>query len=100
MKLFLFILLLEAASFPVTSNRPGHEFVLIEKEYVNWVRQMSSFKHSLFGRAKNKLKPCLSIRVNKKPRLGQFATVQKAISSLPVVNNCRVVIYIGAGTYR
>ncbi|XWS42136.1 hypothetical protein CRYUN_Cryun17cG0142700 [Craigia yunnanensis] len=61
---------------------------------------MSSFKHSLFGKAKNKLKPCLTIRVNKKPRLGEFATVQKAISSIPVVNHCRVVISIGAGAYR
>ena len=99
-KLFMFILLLEGASFSVTSNRPSHEFEVIEKEYLNWVRQMSSFKHSLFGKAKNKLNYFLTIRVNKKPRLGEFATVQKAISSIPVVNDRRVVISIGAGAYR
>ncbi|XWS29229.1 hypothetical protein CRYUN_Cryun24cG0010400 [Craigia yunnanensis] len=99
-KLFMLILLLEGASSSVTSNRPSHEFEVIEKEYLNWVKQMSSYKHSLFGKAKNKLNYCLTIRVNKKPRLGEFATVQKAISSIPVVNDCRVVISIGAGAYR
>ncbi|XVF62152.1 hypothetical protein PTKIN_Ptkin08bG0194100 [Pterospermum kingtungense] len=99
--LFMFIFLLEAGvSFSVTSNRPSHELEVTEKQYLNWVKRMSSFKHSLFGKAKNKLKPCLTIRVNKKPRQGEFATIQKAISSIPVVNHCRVVISIGAGTYR
>ncbi|PPD95389.1 hypothetical protein GOBAR_DD07584 [Gossypium barbadense] len=99
MRLFMFILFLGGASFEVTSNRLS-QYEVIEKDYMNWVKQKSSFKHSLFGKPKNKLKPCLTIRVNKKPSLAEFATVKKAISSIPVVNHCRVVISIGAGIYR
>ncbi|XP_065858784.1 probable pectinesterase 53 [Euphorbia lathyris] len=73
-----------------------------EKGYMKWVkrRQDSAFKHGLFQKVKkNKLKPCLTIKVNKKSKSG-FVSVGKAIKSIPIVNNCRVVISIGPGIYR
>ncbi|PON99512.1 Pectinesterase, Tyr active site [Trema orientale] len=62
---------------------------------------MGSFnKHSLFQKATNKFDPCFTIKVNQNPRLGAFTSVQKAISSLPVANDCRVVISLASGIYR
>ncbi|XP_075653160.1 putative pectinesterase 53 [Castanea sativa] len=99
-KLFLLILLLESTSSLPHTN-VSNVNVVSEKEYLNWVKQIGSFKHSLFQKATNKLTPCSTIRVNKNSKLtGNFVTVQKAISSIPVVNNCRVVISISAGIYR
>ncbi|KAK4840161.1 hypothetical protein QYF36_001326 [Acer negundo] len=99
--LFLLILLLERAnsSSMVTSNK-SNELVMIEKAYVNWVKMHASSKQPVFKNSKNKLKPCLTIKVSKNPRLGDFATLQKAINAVPAINLCRVVIIIGAGTYR
>ncbi|KAJ6678732.1 ACYL-COA THIOESTER HYDROLASE YBHC-RELATED [Salix viminalis] len=75
-------------------------FLVHEEDYLKWLEHMGSFKHSLFQKAKNKFKPCLTMKVSSKPRSGEFPTLQKAINSLPVINNCRVVISISAGTYR
>ncbi|KAF5196103.1 Pectinesterase qrt1 [Thalictrum thalictroides] len=61
---------------------------------------MSSMTHSQFNKAKNKHKPCLIIRVNKKTKKGDFVTIQKAIDSVPLINLCRVVIFIHPGKYR
>ncbi|KAL3720467.1 hypothetical protein ACJRO7_005306 [Eucalyptus globulus] len=60
----------------------------------------SSVYGSLLRKAKNRLKPCLRLRVSKKPRLGGFASGGAALRSVPIVNTCRVVISISAGTYR
>ncbi|KAK9285444.1 hypothetical protein L1049_024637 [Liquidambar formosana] len=98
-KLLFSILLLESASSSVIPNGSDGS-VVIEEAYLNWLKQVGSFKHSLFQKAKNKFKPCLTIRVDKNPRLGNFVMVQKAIDSLPAVNLCRVVISIGTGIYR
>ncbi|XP_023527781.1 probable pectinesterase 53 isoform X1 [Cucurbita pepo subsp. pepo] len=72
----------------------------VEDEYLKWIRHMGSFKHSLFQNTKNKFKPCLTLRVSKKPKAGGFRSVQKAINSLPLINRCRVVIHVAAGIYR
>lgn len=98
-KLLLLFLLFESTvslSHPNVSNG----VVVTEKAYLKWVKQMGSFKHSLFQKAVNKFKPCLTIKVNKVSRLGDFVSVQKAIDSLPVFTHCRVVISISAGIYR
>ncbi|GKV41512.1 hypothetical protein SLEP1_g49030 [Rubroshorea leprosula] len=99
-KLFLFILLLDGASSALDTRNGSNEIAVVEKAYLKWVKQMASFKHSLFQKPENKFKPCLKLRVRKKPRFGDFRTVQKAIKSVPAVNLCRVVISIGAGTFR
>ncbi|KAH9662869.1 Pectinesterase [Citrus sinensis] len=102
LKLFLLALLLERTSSWVASNE-SNDLAVVEQGYLNWVnfkQHAPHLNHSLFQKAKNKFKPCKTIKVNKNPRLGNFVTVQKAINSLPVINLCRVVIFISAGTYR
>ncbi|XP_039044342.1 probable pectinesterase 53 [Hibiscus syriacus] len=99
MRLLMFVVLLIGATFSVTSSSLS-QYEVIEKQYLNWVRHRSFHKQSLFGKPKNKLKPCLNIRVNKKPSLAGFSSVRKAIRPIPIINQCRVVISIGAGTYR
>uniref|UniRef100_A0A6N2LAE7 Pectinesterase n=1 Tax=Salix viminalis TaxID=40686 RepID=A0A6N2LAE7_SALVM len=96
--LFLMVLFLNASSLSVPETFNG--FLVHEEDYLKWLQHMGSFKHSLFQKAKNKFKPCLTMKVSSKPRSGEFPTLQKAINSLPVINNCRVVISISAGTYR
>lgn len=98
LKLLLCILLLEAASALDAANVSNE--LMVEKAYLNWVKQMPSSKQFLFQKAENKLKPCLRLKVRKKPRKGDFPTVQKAVNAVPAVNLCRVVICIGAGTFR
>ncbi|KAL8143395.1 hypothetical protein V2J09_016427 [Rumex salicifolius] len=51
---------------------------------------------------KQKKNPCKkTIKVNKNgAKAGDFISVQEAINSLPLINTCRVVISIGAGTYK
>ncbi|KAM7520113.1 hypothetical protein LguiB_019075 [Lonicera macranthoides] len=61
---------------------------------------MGSLNHSLCQKAKNKFKPYLIIKVHKTPKLGNFTTIRNVVKSLPLVNLCRVVISISAGTYR
>ncbi|KAI4314784.1 hypothetical protein L6164_027659 [Bauhinia variegata] len=101
LKLFFLILLLEFSS---TSSRinGSNGTVMVEQAYRNWVKGFGSskLKHYRFQKAKNKLDPCLTLKVNKNPKLGDFVSVQKAISSLPQVNTCRVVISISSGIYR
>lgn len=97
--LLLFTFLLASASSIVKADG-CKELVVTEEAYRSWVKQMGSSKHPVFQRAKNKLKPCMTIQVHKDRRFGDFASVQKAIDSLPMVNLCRVVISIGAGIYR
>ncbi|KAL9461691.1 hypothetical protein AB3S75_004645 [Citrus x aurantiifolia] len=102
LNLFLLALLLERTSSWVASNE-SNDLAVVEQGYLNWVnfkQHALHLNHSLFQKAKNKFKPCKTIKVNKNPRLGNFVTVQKAINSLPVINLCRVVIFISAGTYR
>ncbi|KAA8531951.1 hypothetical protein F0562_006907 [Nyssa sinensis] len=99
LKLLLLILLLESTKSSSDPNGSNGS-VIIEEGYQNWVKQMGSFKHSLFQKPKKKFKPCLTIKVHKNPRSGDFFKVQKAINSLRVVKNCRVVISVGAGIFR
>ncbi|KAJ0041178.1 hypothetical protein Pint_28409 [Pistacia integerrima] len=99
LKLFLLVLLLESANCWVTSNM-SNELIAVENAYMEWVRQRASMKQPVFQEGKKNLKPCRIIKVNKNPKFGEFATVQKAINSLPVVNLCRVVIYISPGTLQ
>lgn len=102
LKLFLLALLLERTSSWVASDE-SNDLAVVEQGDLNWVnfkQHALHLNHSLFQKAKNKFKPCKTIKVNKNPRLGNFVTVQKAINSLPVINLCRVVIFISAGTYR
>ncbi|KAM7252487.1 hypothetical protein ACFE04_024370 [Oxalis oulophora] len=83
------------------SNKNGEE-----QDYLDWVRKLPSVKHSLFQEAKNKLRPCLTIKVSKTKKKSssssskKFHSVQSAINSLPLVNTCRVRIFVGPGTYR
>ncbi|EEF30860.1 Pectinesterase-2 precursor, putative [Ricinus communis] len=102
-KLLCLILLSGSATSWFTSNGSNsNRFVVNEEAYLQWLKakQMGSFKHALFQKAKNKFKPCLTIKVNKKSKSGDFVTLKKALNSIPVINNCRVIISIGAGTYR
>ncbi|XP_062102525.1 probable pectinesterase 53 [Humulus lupulus] len=95
--LLLIVLLLQS----VTSLTSGKGSTMVEEAYLSWVKQMGSFKHSLFQKATNKFEPCLTIQVNQNPRvLGAFTSIQKAVDSLPQVNDCRVVISLSAGIYR
>ena len=93
-------------------NAPRDQKFVVEKEYLKWVNHIGHKYHkqtwkSEKRKTKNKLKPCKTIKVrqNKKPKAkssaghGHFLSVQQAISSLPKTN-CRLVISIGAGTYR
>ncbi|KAL5752534.1 hypothetical protein ACOSQ2_023041 [Xanthoceras sorbifolium] len=104
LKLFLLIFLLLGranSSSLVISNKSKNELVTVEKAYINWVKMHASLKpHPVFKKANNKFKTCLTIKVSKNPKLGDFVTVQKAINAVPATNLCRVVIFIGAGTYR
>ena len=61
-KLPLLIFLLGSASS--TFNADG-----IEEAYRSWVRQTGFFRHSVFQKARNKLKPCQTIKVDKHRRL-------------------------------
>lgn len=97
LKLFLLILVLQRVGYSSTSP---NELETVEEAYLNWVKQMGSYKHSLFQRPMNKFHPCKTIKVNKNPRFGAFSSVQKAVNSLPEVNNCRVIISLGPGIYR
>jgi pectinesterase len=101
-KLLLLILLLERDSTRSSSSlsHPNGVVVASEKAYLNWVKQMGFFKHSMFQKATNMFTPCKTIKVNVNSRFGDFVTVQKAIDSLPLVNHCRVVISVSAGIYR
>ncbi|KAG8659999.1 hypothetical protein MANES_02G101400v8 [Manihot esculenta] len=101
--LFMLFLLANNANSLLTPNGSNsNRFVTSEEAYLKWLKakQSGSFKHALFQKAKNRFKPCLTIKVNKKLSSVDFRTVRKAVNSIPVVNNCRVVISIGAGTYR
>ncbi|KAF5753026.1 Pectin lyase-like superfamily protein isoform 1 [Tripterygium wilfordii] len=96
LKLLLLLVSLLGSSASMESNT----LVVTEQAYLNWIKHVGSIKHALFPKAENRFKPCLTIQVNKKPKSGEFLTLQKAISSLPIDNDCRVVIHIGAGFYR
>ncbi|KAK9108956.1 hypothetical protein Sjap_017016 [Stephania japonica] len=61
---------------------------------------MGSSPHSQFDKAENKVKTCRNITVDKKRKFGDYFTIQKAIDSVPIVNLCRVVIYVYPGLYR
>ncbi|KAJ4847157.1 hypothetical protein Tsubulata_036539 [Turnera subulata] len=99
LKLLLLVLCCGNANSWLAPNR-SNEFEVTEEGYSRWLKQMGDYKHSsLFQEAKNKLKPCKTIKVDKTGS-GKFRTLQKAINSLPVINNCRVVIFVSAGIYR
>ncbi|KAF7848441.1 hypothetical protein BT93_L1944 [Corymbia citriodora subsp. variegata] len=103
LKLCLLLLL-----FRATIGTTPSSFDSIDEGYQIWARRMgssyglgsgSSFYGSLIKKAKNRLKPCLRL-VSKKPRSIAFASVGVALRSVPIVNNCWVVISISAGTYQ
>ncbi|XP_052191100.1 probable pectinesterase 53 [Diospyros lotus] len=73
-----------------------------QEAHRKWLKRLGSFNHSFLfpEKAKNQFQPCLTIKVCKNQGSGDFVSVQQAINSLPLVNGCRVVISIGAGTYR
>ncbi|GFQ07833.1 probable pectinesterase 53 [Phtheirospermum japonicum] len=73
---------------------------LSEKSYLSWMKRMSSRNHSNFLEAKNKFQPCKIIRVHKNSKFGDFTSVKRAISSIPLFNPCRVLISVGPGIYR
>ncbi|CAI0461712.1 unnamed protein product [Linum tenue] len=114
LKLVLVMLLLERGTPLVSPNgstggdMDGNRLVVAEpKDYSKWLHQiqMGSFnKHALFQKSNNKPRPCLTLKVRKHKRHSKssrmFTTLHKAIDSIPVVNNCRVVISIGKGTFR
>ncbi|XP_057966734.1 probable pectinesterase 53 [Malania oleifera] len=100
MRLFLLILQFGFATSALINQNRSNGPVMIEEDYINWVKQTGFFKHSFYQKARNKFKPCLTLKVNKNHALGDFTTVKKAINSVPVVNLCRVVISIGPGIYR
>ncbi|KAL2552748.1 putative pectinesterase 53 [Forsythia ovata] len=96
LKLFIIILFFSSAY----SHSYSNSFKIAEEGYLNWIRRMNFRNHSLFVEAKNKFEPCRIIKVHKNPKYGDFTTMHKAINSIPVVNLCRVVISVSAGTYR
>ncbi|KAF2290827.1 hypothetical protein GH714_015671 [Hevea brasiliensis] len=101
--LFMLFLLANIANSLFTPNGSNsNRFMASEEGYQKWLKakQLGSFKQAFFQKAKNKFKPCLTIKVNKKLSSGGLITVQKALNSIPVVNNCRVIVSISAGTYR
>lgn len=100
---FILLLLVLGGSGNCSSHSHSHRknrLRGIEKAYFKWVQNVGSRNHSIFEAAKNKFTVCKRIKVNKNCRLGDYTTVQKAIDSIPIVNNCRVVISVAAGTYR
>lgn len=104
LKLFITVLLLVLSSSGNCSSHSHRKNRLrgggTEKAYFKWVKNVGSRNHSIFEEAKNKFTVCKRIKVNKNWKLGDFTTVQKAINSIPIINNCRVVISVAAGTYR
>lgn len=104
LKLFITVLLLVLSSSGNCSSHSHRKNRLrgggTEKAYFKWVKNVGSRNHSIFEEAKNKFTVCKRIKVNKNWKLGGFTTVQKAINSIPIINNCRVVISVAAGTYR
>ncbi|RWR81761.1 putative pectinesterase 53 [Cinnamomum micranthum f. kanehirae] len=99
LRLFLLILQLESRSSLVQCS--GSQSVVVQEGYLKWIKQMSSLRHSVFQKAeKQKHKPCLTIKVEKKTGAGDFVSIQRAIDSIPEVNLCRVIISIGPGAYK
>ncbi|OWM66420.1 probable pectinesterase 53 [Punica granatum] len=104
--LLVLALLLGVESSSSFGPNGSNGLVSIEKDYAKWLRQVGSFRHSLTKNREsctNKKKvpeACLIVRVSKRKQSGAFQSVQKAISSVPTINNCRVVIFVGPGTYR
>lgn len=98
--LIILTLLLECLSSSVPHR--SNSLVEIENGFTEWLNHMASFKHSLEKKSKKKkkVKPCKIVKVSTKNKAGAFRSVQKAINSVPIVNNCRVVITVSAGTYR
>lgn len=82
---------------------------VVERDYFQWVNHIRSKSNKHLSefqqqkqRADTHFKPCKTIKVRKHPKSSSkhFPSVQKAISSLPIINLCHVVISIGPGTYR
>lgn len=96
LKLFIIILFFTSAN----SRTHLNSLKIAEEGYLDWIRRMSFRNHSHFEEAKNKFVPCKIIKVHKNPKYGDFTSMQKAINSIPVVNLCRVVISVSAGTYK
>ncbi|XP_058098720.1 probable pectinesterase 53 [Magnolia sinica] len=100
MVLRIFLLILMIVSTASLPHFHGSDGVVIKEAYLNWIKQMGTLRHSLFKKAKNKHKPCLTITVAKHHGAGDFESIQKAIDSVPDLNHCRVVISIHSGTYK
>lgn len=101
-KLLVWLLLLMTCTKSLSHQNRTNELIVTgsEEAYGRWINKMGSLKHSLFQKAKNKLKPCLKLKVHKDPKKGDFTEVQAAINSLPIFSHCRVVIRISHGIYR
>lgn len=98
--LVLILLFINGISIASHFHRTSNELMITKNAYVNWLQHMGSLNHSVFEEAKNQFTPCKKIKVHKNPRLGDYTTLQQAINSIPVINNCRVVISVSAGTYK
>ncbi|KAE9613994.1 hypothetical protein Lal_00016474 [Lupinus albus] len=81
----------------VTTNMTKVQFS--EQQFMKWVKFVGGLKHTVFGTAKNKLFPSLTLQVSKNPSKGDFSSIQAAIDSLPFINLVRVVIKVHAGVY-
>ncbi|KAL1815558.1 hypothetical protein ACET3Z_018132 [Daucus carota] len=100
--LLVWLLLLSTCAKSLAHQNRTNELKVTSpgEAYGHWVSRMGSLKHSLFQKAKNKLRPCLKLKVHKDPKKGDFTQVQAAINSLPMFSHCRVVIRISHGIYR
>ncbi|KAG9131059.1 hypothetical protein Leryth_006808 [Lithospermum erythrorhizon] len=96
----ILILLMINSCSCISHSKSSNELKVAEEGYINWVKSWGSLKHTPFQEAKNKLKPCKTIKVHKKSKKGGFTSIQQAINSIPIFNQCRVVIYVAKGTYR
>ena len=72
---------------------------LVERQFMRWVKFVGDLKHSVFHKAMNMVFPSFTLTVDKNPATGDFATIQDAIDSLPLINLVRVVIKVNAGVY-
>ncbi|XP_047335195.1 probable pectinesterase 53 [Impatiens glandulifera] len=111
--LLAFLLQRTSFSWPISNGSSGNKenslaMANIREAHTKWLKIMGSFNHSLSQQTNNKLKPCKIIRVNqmdvskkkKNKKKKQFNSVQKAIDSIPILNNCRVIICVAQGIYK
>ncbi|KAG0456261.1 hypothetical protein HPP92_024049 [Vanilla planifolia] len=110
-KLFLLLVLcgrslghtkgLRAGRHPPEARYTGNmtQARMIEQQFMRWVEFVGGLRHSLFGRAMNRVFPSFALVVDKNPGKGDFTSIQEAVDSIPLINLVRVVIKVNAGTY-